>query len=280
VSNDYVGLWKRFFREVWSERREATIDELIAEDFELIGVGPEPMRGRESFRAWWKQFPERFDSATLEIVDGCQEGDMVSVRTKGTLCPRHSSQELTFGGVAVAWLRDGQFIRTWEAWDTGLLLECSGKVAAGTVQKLLNLPGAETTEDACALWERWYRQVWGERSEAAIDAMLAPDAKLWAGDAAMDVEGFKALWRGVLKRYSSVKGTILHSVCEGDWISVQSELELTDPTGTVFRVSGQQRAIVREGRFSEVWDAWSWVPHLEATGELPGGALQRFLAPS
>jgi predicted ester cyclase len=126
-------LMRRWFEEVWNQKRTAAIDELMAVDVLVHGHQPE-VRGREGF----KQLHAAFCGAipdihiTSEIVFG--SGDLVVAhnRVEGTqkgelfgIAP--SGRPIRFWGTSIARVKDGVFV---EAWDQYNFLELYGQLDA------------------------------------------------------------------------------------------------------------------------------------------------------
>ncbi len=130
------------------------------------------------------------------------------------------------------------------------------------------------------LWRQWFDEVWGKRDAKAIDTLLAPDGKLHPGPgpASWTPEQFKDFHGQVLSKFSRVEATVHDPIADGNWISVRTELLLVEKgSDEELRVSGLQRAVIRDGRFFEVWDSWDWFPHLEARGTIQPELVSAFL---
>src|ERR1700730_13702272 len=74
----------RWFEEVWNRQSEAAIDELLAPDALIHGVGgPEagpPPRGRAPFVTFWRQFCGAFPDIHVTVEEVIAEGDLTATR--------------------------------------------------------------------------------------------------------------------------------------------------------------------------------------------------------
>ena len=73
----------RWFEEVWNQKRESAIDELMAEDAMVHGiVGPDgkEIRGAAAFKPFFHHFCAAFPDIRITIEDALVDGDKVAVR--------------------------------------------------------------------------------------------------------------------------------------------------------------------------------------------------------
>ena len=119
---------RRWMHEVWNERREATIDELMAPDGvghieggEVIGPGP--------FREYRAAMLATFPDLRLTVEDSLADADSVVVRWKATGTHRGDAlgvpatgREVAFSGMTWFRVADGRFVEGWDAWNMGGLL--------------------------------------------------------------------------------------------------------------------------------------------------------------
>jgi steroid delta-isomerase-like uncharacterized protein len=122
-------LSRRWFEEVWNDRRTATIDELLSPD----GVGhmeSGDLVGVEPFKRIHQDFLAAFPDLKLEIEDIVSDGDDVVVRWRaaGTHAGDGLGLEATHQPVAVrgiTWQRykDGVMVEGWDCWNQEALLQ-------------------------------------------------------------------------------------------------------------------------------------------------------------
>jgi predicted ester cyclase len=112
-------LTRRWFEEVWNERNDATIDELMHPNVIVEGFAPtgDTILGRDIFKQLRKQYFEMFPDIHVEIdriaVDG--EDSITWLTCTGTAHPKEFGlaglpKRVTFSTVAWAQMKDGQFV--------------------------------------------------------------------------------------------------------------------------------------------------------------------------
>lgn len=126
-----VALVRRWFDEVWNQRRLGTIDELLALDarcYDMTAPGS-VIVGPEAFRAAAEQMLAAFGEMELTVEDifGCD--DRVVVRLTGRL--RHTgplgplqptNREVSVPIMSIVHLRDGKIVAGWNNWDIATVL--------------------------------------------------------------------------------------------------------------------------------------------------------------
>jgi predicted ester cyclase len=126
-------LMRRWFEDVWNNKRAEVIDELMAADVVIHGHNPE-VRGREGFKQLYVTFCAALPDIhiTTELVFG--SGDLVAAhnRVEGTqrgalfgIAPLN--RRVSFSGTSIARVRNGLFV---EAWDQYNFLELYGQLDA------------------------------------------------------------------------------------------------------------------------------------------------------
>ncbi len=131
---DNIALVRRWFDEVWAQRRLETIDELLCADarsFDMTAPDSEIV-GPAAFRAAAEQLLAAFGEIKPVIEDIFASGDKVAVRI--TLGLRHtgplgplpaSNRELLVPLMCILHLRDGKLIAGWNNWDIGAVLRAA-----------------------------------------------------------------------------------------------------------------------------------------------------------
>lgn len=113
---------RRWFREVWCEGCEGTIEALFPEHALAHGLGPEPVRGPGAFRAFWSNLRAVFRDIQIQVVDVIDEGERCYVRCTSSLTFR--GRKVSLGGGCQCTVRGGQIVECWNTWDfLGLLTE-------------------------------------------------------------------------------------------------------------------------------------------------------------
>ena len=124
-------LVRRWFREVWNEGREATIDELFAEGGVAYGLGDREaeVRGPAQLKPFVRNLRGTLPDLQISIQDIMAEEDKVMVRVllEGThsgagLGVPPSGRRIRVAGIVVIRVSKGQFVEGWNSWDQlGLL---------------------------------------------------------------------------------------------------------------------------------------------------------------
>src|ERR1051326_8405040 len=80
MKNDAGAVARRWFEEVWNERRDAAVDELMAPDSLGYVEGQEPLRGPAEFKRMKAMFLSALPDVRIEIEDVIPAGDRAAVR--------------------------------------------------------------------------------------------------------------------------------------------------------------------------------------------------------
>jgi steroid delta-isomerase-like uncharacterized protein len=123
VSKVNVELTRRWFEEVWNQRRSATIEEFLTP--ESVGhLETGDVRGVEEFKRVHAEFVTAFPELRLQVEAVVADGDDVVVRWQAT--GNHAGhafglpatrQPVSFRGIT--WLRyqDGKIVEGWDSWN-------------------------------------------------------------------------------------------------------------------------------------------------------------------
>src|SRR5262245_24816 len=122
-------LARRWFEEVWNERRVETIDELMAPGA-VGGLEGAYIRGTEEFKAFRATLLRTFPDLRFELEGIVAEGDDVAVRWRATGTQQGegfgivaTSVQVSFQGMS--WLRfaDGRIVQGSDSWNQGAVTE-------------------------------------------------------------------------------------------------------------------------------------------------------------
>ena len=120
---------RRWFREVWVEGGEATVDELLARD--AIGwMEGRDVHGRQDFQNARRQLLDTFPDLAITVEDVVEQDDKVVVRWNVQATHRGpglgvpaTNRRVSFRGMTWMELRDGQIVRGWDSWNLGGLIQ-------------------------------------------------------------------------------------------------------------------------------------------------------------
>lgn len=118
----------RWFEEVWNQRKEETIDELLAAS--AIGhIEGDDAASPKDFKAFRATFLSALPDLRIDVEDTVVEGDNVVIRWR--LTGTHGGDGLGFGPTqsrvdqrGMTWQRfaDGQIVEGWDTWNAGGLI--------------------------------------------------------------------------------------------------------------------------------------------------------------
>jgi steroid delta-isomerase-like uncharacterized protein len=122
------------------------------------------------------------------------------------------------------------------------------------------------------LARRWFEEVWNQRNESAIEAMLTPGCRahgLGGSDAALiGPEGFKTFHRSFCQAFPDLRVTVHDTIAEGDRVAIRWTATMTHlGDGLGFPASGRKVSLegstivnIRGGKMDEAWN------HMDITG--------------
>jgi steroid delta-isomerase-like uncharacterized protein len=129
AANDPAVIARRWFNEVWNERRDDSLDELMAPDSQGHVEGGEA-RGPEDFRKMRAMFLAALPDVRIEVEDVVAEGERAAVRWRAV--GTHAGdgfgfpatrQQVHVRGTTWMTVRDGRIVEGWDTWNLGGLLE-------------------------------------------------------------------------------------------------------------------------------------------------------------
>jgi predicted ester cyclase len=141
LENKNTAIVRRWFEEVWNQRRLETIEELLAPDavaHDLGGSGASTTGPRE-FRIAAEQLLTAFGKAHFTVEDIFGVDDRVAVRLTarlkntgplGVLPP--TGAEVSVPVMCIVHIRDGKLIEGWNAWDVVTALRAANAPAERT----------------------------------------------------------------------------------------------------------------------------------------------------
>ena len=135
MSTENKALVQRWFDEVWNHGRVEAIDELLAPDSLVHGLGEGEMRGAAAFKPFHAAYREAFPDVRIQIDDMVAEGDKVAFRWTGTASHRGNSlgfaathRNVQFQGMGIIRVRNGKLVEGWNTFDQLGMLQQLGIV--------------------------------------------------------------------------------------------------------------------------------------------------------
>jgi steroid delta-isomerase-like uncharacterized protein len=135
MSTENKALVRRWFEEVWSKGRTDAIDEMLASDAIIRGLGPD-LRGPEEFKPFHAVYRAAFPDITIRMDDMVAEGDIVAARWSGTGTHRGDSlgfpatgRQVNLTGMVFARVKNGKLVEGWNVFNQLEMLQQCGIVA-------------------------------------------------------------------------------------------------------------------------------------------------------
>jgi steroid delta-isomerase-like uncharacterized protein len=135
---DNISLMKRWYHEVWRERKNETVHELLAPDASLHGqTGPEEeIVGPEGFVKFAESIRNAFPDTEVTVEDIFAVDDKVAVRwiaigthTGHGMGLDPSGRRVQITGMTIARIVNGKIVEGWDNWDRLAMLEQIGAYA-------------------------------------------------------------------------------------------------------------------------------------------------------
>jgi steroid delta-isomerase-like uncharacterized protein len=125
-----AGLARRWFEEVWNQRRTETIDELLTDE-SVSHSESGPLRGKQQFKErTHAAFLSAFPDLSIALEGTVAEGDDVVVRwyVRGThlgdgLGFPATGREVSFRGMTWIRFQDGKMVEGWDCWNQAGLIQ-------------------------------------------------------------------------------------------------------------------------------------------------------------
>jgi steroid delta-isomerase-like uncharacterized protein len=129
----------RWFEEVWNNGRLAAVDEMMAPDASMHGLGEGAgVNGSVAFKEFVVKLRGAFPDMRITVNETVEEGDMIAARWTATMT--HLGDQLGIAatgnrvgvtGMSMARLRDGVMVEGWNNWDIMALMEQIGALHQG-----------------------------------------------------------------------------------------------------------------------------------------------------
>ena len=120
---DPASIMRTWFREVWDEGREETIDRLVAPGAKVHGLG-EVLVGPEGFKPYFRAMRAALGDLEVHVERTVTEGDLVAAHCHviakhvgETLGGPPTGRPVEFWGMTIARVRDGKLVEGWNCFD-------------------------------------------------------------------------------------------------------------------------------------------------------------------
>src|SRR5262249_21301855 len=123
-----AALMRKWFEEVWNQRRDATVTELLADPCEGHMEGGD-VTGPRDFLVARAALLGAFPDLRVTVDGTIAEGDEVAIRWSATathrgahLGPKASGKPVSFRGISWVRFGNGKIVEGWDSWNLGKLL--------------------------------------------------------------------------------------------------------------------------------------------------------------
>ena len=126
-----------WMKRVWNQLDVGAMDELLASDAPVHGLGPDPLVGPAGFAQFHAAFTGGFDQIHIDVTQQVANGDWVAARWSGTMTHRATGKAVAAEGMAIAVVHDGKIRQSWNSADFLPLLIELGFVSADAMERAL-----------------------------------------------------------------------------------------------------------------------------------------------
>jgi len=131
MAADYKALTRRWFEEVWNQRRTDTIADLLSPNVISHGLGEgKRTMGTVEFRKFHEQFSGAFPDIRVIIDEVIGEGNVTAVRFRCEATHRgdHLGMKATgrpvqFSGMCMIHWNDGKIVEAWNEYDAAGMMQ-------------------------------------------------------------------------------------------------------------------------------------------------------------
>lgn len=135
MSIDNKTLVQRWFSEVWNEGRADAIDEMLADDAVVHGLGAD-LHGPAEFKHFHSAYRNAYPDVAIHIDGLVAEGDMVAVRWSAIGTHRGdglgfpaTGRRAQFTGMVFVRIKEGKLVEGWNNFDQLGMLQQLGIVS-------------------------------------------------------------------------------------------------------------------------------------------------------
>jgi hypothetical protein len=130
-------IFRTWISRVWNEGDASAIDEFLAADAPVHGLGEEPLPGAAGFKAFHAAFLAAFGDINIRVDRQVVSGEQVAGQWSGTMVHKASGTTVPAAGMAILTFRGGMIREGWNAADFLPLLITLGIVSPDAMAKAL-----------------------------------------------------------------------------------------------------------------------------------------------
>ena len=106
----------QWFNEVWNQQNCNAIERLMAPNGIAHGLPDEPT-GPAAFKTFFDSFNSQYKDIDIVVEDVISEDDMEVARTTVNLTDRASDTKVSFSGICIVRVENGQIAEAWNCYD-------------------------------------------------------------------------------------------------------------------------------------------------------------------
>ena len=113
----------KWFEQVWNQGRADAIDDMMAPDAIVHGLGPASQSG-DQFKVFHRTFRDAFPDITVRVDDLVAEGDLVAARWSAVATHRGNglgfaatNRPAQFTGMVFVRVENGKLVEGWNSFD-------------------------------------------------------------------------------------------------------------------------------------------------------------------
>jgi len=118
MRNKNTTLIYKWFQEVWNNGRREAIDEFLADNVIVYGLGPDRyIQGAEAFKKFYDEFRKQVNDVLVEVADVVSQDDMETGLCHVTAVHTASKKKVDFSGLCMVRIQDGKIVESWNHYD-------------------------------------------------------------------------------------------------------------------------------------------------------------------
>jgi predicted ester cyclase len=108
----------RWFHEVWNQKKEQAIDQLLSHDCFAHGINSEDgPKGIEGFKLFYHDFQSQFENIQINVLDVIAQDDMECAHTEVTAIHEKTGKPVKFSGLCLIKIENGKIAEAWNQYD-------------------------------------------------------------------------------------------------------------------------------------------------------------------
>jgi len=119
---------------------------------------------------------------------------------------------------------------------------------------------------------RWFKEVWNEEKEQAIETLLSQDCfahGINTEDGPKGVDGFKVFYQNFKKQFQDIHINVLDVISQDNMECAHTEVSaIHSETGTPVKFSGLVLVRIENGKIAEAWNHYDFLIMYQQLGQV------------